>query len=430
MGSASSLGPLKAGAHVVVIGGGPGGTGAALALEKMAREAQRPLRITLFESKVFAGEQHFNQCAGVLSPPIEATLQDSLGVVFPRHLIQREITGYILHTDKRSIYLTSDDAPTYSVRRIQFDNYLLEQARARGIRIFHSRVTDLEFHADQVIVYSDSGNSQADVVVGAFGGDEGTAAVFARATAYRPPQFLSSIVTKVHPVAEMMNGFGSCIHAFLPRMGGIEFGAVTPKGNHLTINIAGENVDTDRMSQFLNSSAVERVVPCLHNPQGERDLAFFKGRFPISQAHAFSGDRYVIVGDAAGLVRPFKGKGVNSALVTGTWAAKTMMTDGVSARAFRQYHVACREITDDLPYGKAMRALTIALSKTGLLDPIIDMAVYDPRLRRALFDAVSAHRSYGSIVKGMLDVRWGVHMLPLLARVAWAQPAKQRESGT
>jgi flavin-dependent dehydrogenase len=409
-GSFQGLGPLDHGARVVVIGGGPGGVGAALALRNLARQMGRAVRLTLFEGKVFAGEQHFNQCVGVLSPPIDRILQDSLGVPFPRHLVQREITGYVLHSDRHAILLESDDPPAYSVRRVQFDDYLLEQARAGGIQVITSRVTDLEFHADRVIVYSESGNSEADVVVGAFGSDDGTAVVFERATDYRAPRFLSSIVTKIHPRSEFMNAFGNHIHAFLPSASGVEFGAVTPKSNHLTMNIAGERVDARMMDDFLRSRAVQSVLPRLDDAQGEHDLAFFKGRFPISQARAFSGDRYVIVGDAAGLVRPFKGKGVNSALLTGTWAARTMLTAGISARAFREYHQACRDITDDLPYGKAMRGVAIGISKWHLLDAVIALAEQDAHLRRALFDAVSAHRTYRAIVRGMLDARWLARM--------------------
>ena len=413
----SSLGPLTDGARVVIVGGGPGGIGAALALKNLARQMHRAIQITVYEGKVFAGEQHFNQCSGVLSPPIEQTLQDGLGVAFPHHLVQREITGYILHSDRRAILLESNDPPSYAMRRVQFDNYLVEQARARNIRIVNGRVTDIEIHADRVIVYSESGNDQADVIIGAFGSDDGSAVIFERATDYRAPRFLTSVVTKLHPREEWMNQFGNHIHAFLPATRGIEFGAVTPKGNHLTINVAGEFVNAQMMDRFLHTPATQAVLPCLDDAQGDQDLRYFKGRFPFSQARAFSGDRYVIVGDAAGLMRPFKGKGVNSALLTGTWAARAMMTAGISARALREYHRACREITDDLPYGKSFRLLTIALCKTQLFDVVITLAAQDARLRRMLFDAVSAHHSYRSIVAKMLDARWLARMTWLLARL-------------
>ncbi len=401
-----ALGPLPDGGRVVIIGAGPGGTGTALALRRLAQEMGRTIQITLFEGKVFAGERHFNQCVGVLSPPIDEMLPNALGVRFPYHLVQREICGYVLHSDTRAILLKSNDPPDRSVRRVHFDAYMLEQARAQGVELVASRVTDLEFHADEVIVYGESGIRKADVVVGAFGADEGTAAVFERTTDYRAPHFMSSIVTKIHPPEEDMSAFGNWIHAFLPSIRRIEFGAVTPKGNHLTINIAGGKIDALAMEAFLASPAVQAVLPRPTEPQQEGDLVFYRGRFPISQARAFTGDRYVIIGDAAGLVRPFKGKGVYSAFLTGLRAAQTIMTAGVSASAWQGYHDACRDITGDMPYGKAMRALAMGLSKTHALDVVIALAQQDPRLRRALFDAVSAHQNYRAIVGEMLDVGW------------------------
>ncbi len=423
-----SLGPLAEGARVVIIGGGPGGVGTALALTNLARQMGRHLDITLFEGKDLEGERHFNQCAGVLSPPIGQILEESLDVPFPRRLVEREITRYVLHTDAASILLESDDPPAYSVRRVHFDHYMFEQARGRGIQINTSRVTDLEFHADRVIVYSESGNCEADVVVGAFGSDDGTARLFERASHYRPPRFLSSIVTKIHPRPEFMNVFGNTIHAFLLSAPGIEFGAVTPKGDHLTINIAGDHIDAPWMERYLHTPAVRSVLPSLDDAQHNDDLTFFKGRFPISPAHAFTGDRYVLVGDGAGLVRPFKGKGVNSALVTGIWAAQTMLRAGISEAAFREYHHAAREIIDDLPYGRAMRLLTRGLSRWRLFDAVIAVAERDARLRHALFDAVSAHRPYRAIIHGLLDPRWMVRATPLLAAVMIHMPGIDRMS--
>ena len=124
---------------------------------------------------------------------------------------------------------------------------------------------DLEFHADSVTVYTESAPVEGDVVVGAFGLDAGSAAMFSRVVAYRPPQALSSVVTKYHPGPEGMAAFGPYIHAFLPAHPRIEFGAITPKGNHLTINIAGRSVDVKLMQAFLSHPMVRAVLPNLEH---------------------------------------------------------------------------------------------------------------------------------------------------------------------
>ena len=410
------LGPLEDGATVVIIGGGPGGASCGIALKRFSQQMGRRVHVVLFEGKTFAGETHYNQCVGVLSPPIIQVLEEDLGVAFPWHLAQRTITGYVLHGDRRQIVLDGPGEPSYALRRILFDDYLLDQARERGVEVVHSRVTDVEIHDEDVTVYSESGMRRADVVVGAFGLDAGTAAALHASTGYRRPPFLDSIVTKVHPDEEMMAAFGDRIHAFLPPWSAVEFGAITPKGNHLTINIAGGRIDRRWMRRFLQAPAVMAVLPRLdfRHPRNPKDLQFFKGRFPIGPAERWYGDRYVMVGDAAGLVRPFKGKGVTSACQTGLWAAQTVLHVGISARAFRESYVpACRDILADLPYGRLMRWLTIAASDLRVLDAVLELAEHDAQLRRALFNAVSAHQTYRRII-------WDTVSLHLLSRLGWA----------
>lgn len=401
----SGLGPLADDGTVIVIGGGPGGTAAALALRQGAQALGRAVRVIVVEGKQFAGEQHHNQCVGVLSPPIAELLESELGVPFPHRLCRGAITEYVLHTPRRELVLEGEGEPSVALRRVQFDAYMLATARERGIEVLCGRVTGLEFHTDRVLIYTEGGPLTANVVVGAFGLDEGTAAIFERAVGYRPPPALSSVVTKYHPGEAGMARFGCRIRAFLPASPRIEFGAITPKGNHLTINIAGDAVDADLMDAFLAYPEVRRVLPNLENAgrYDDNDLRYFKGRFPRGLARHFTGDRFVMVGDAAGLVRAFKGKGVTSAILTGIRAARVILQQGISGRAFETYHAANRDITGDLPYGQAMRRLTILASRFGLLDPLLAAAESDAGLRRALFDAVSAHRPYRTVVREALS---------------------------
>jgi flavin-dependent dehydrogenase len=393
------LGPLSDGASVIIIGGGPGGAACGIALRRLATAMNRSIRVFLYEGKSFATESHYNQCVGVLSPPICSILENDLGIAFPFHLVQRCITGYVLHGERQAISLIREEEPSYAVRRVQFDAYLLDQARMAGVEVIQSRVTDLEFHTDRVMVYSESAPRHADAVVAAFGLDFGSAHILSSPTPYRQPRFLDSIVTKLHPPADYI--FGEHIHAYLPPWPAVEFGAITPKGNHLTVNIAGAKVNANWMDRFLSWGPVQSVLPRVdrHHLTRPADLLFFKGRFPVSIAKGFYGDRYVAIGDAAGLVRAFKGKGVNSACLSGIWAAETMLRQGISRAAFDTDYVrACAETIQDFPYGRAVRRLAVLGAAWHLMDPLITAARKEQILRDALFDAVSGHRTYRSII--------------------------------
>ena len=397
------MGPLRHGTTVAIVGGGPGGVSCGITLKRLSRQLGRAINVILYEGKTFEGKVRYNQCAGVVSPPIRHILRDGLEIPFPDHLVQRVITGYVLHSDTDRVTLDGDGEPSHAVRRVTFDAYLLDQAKRAGVEIIQARVTDIEIHPNRAMVYSDMDNTRADVVVGAFGLDDGTCKLFERATPYRQPGFISSIVTNLHPEQAFIDRFGHHIHAFLPSFRDIEFGAVTPKMNHFTINIAGAAVTATWMDRFLAHPPVTQILPPGFDIE-KAGLDYFKGRFPSSPAHHLYGDRYVTVGDAAGLLRPFKGKGVNAACLAGMRAAETIMKIGISRRAFRAYYEACREVTEDLPYGRALRWLTIHTSRYRLLDPVLELASKDERLRMALFNCVSAHKPFKQIFQETVDL--------------------------
>src|SRR4030065_2961050 len=106
-----------------------------------------------------------------------------------------------------------------------------------------------------------------------------------------------------------------------------------------------------------------------------------------------------MVGDASGLVRAFKGKGVTSAILTGIRAAQVILNHGISGYSFEEYHHVNRDITDDLPIGQAVRLMTILAARLRLVGVAIRAAETDRGLRRALYDAVSAHQSYRHVVR-------------------------------
>ena len=182
------LGPLEDGQTVVVIGGGPGGTSCAITLSRLAKRRNIDLNIVLYEGKDFGKDEQFNPCVGVLSPPIEEILEKDLGIPFPHDLVLEKIPGYYLHSDDEDIKLEGDGEMSCAVHRMLFDNYLIHKAKDAGVKVIHSRVTNIDVEPSGVMVYSEKDNRRADVVVGAFGLDEGACKVFETATRYKTAQ--------------------------------------------------------------------------------------------------------------------------------------------------------------------------------------------------------------------------------------------------
>src|SRR5918911_4096008 len=222
---------------------------------------------------------------------------------------------------------------------------MLDRARELGAQVISSRVTGVEFvrtsKMDEVRVYSESLYERADVLIGAFGLDEGMLSVFEEVTRKngrfeRPSKWLKSYLTTIKATARFQTEkMGHIVHAFLlpPKCPRIEFGAITPKGDHILVNIAGERVSSCDLDQFLQLPAVQALLP----PFDASAINYYEGRFPSAPAARPYGHRYALVGDATGWLRPFKGKGINTAIITGVRAGQTMLEHGVSKRAFENY---------------------------------------------------------------------------------------------
>jgi flavin-dependent dehydrogenase len=392
---------------VIIIGGGPSGTACAIRLRNLAAETGKRLEVLVIEGKDFSCGEHYNQCVGVLSPPLPSLLEEELGVPFPTQLGRARISGYVLHTDREELHI-EDLTPSVALRRVQFDTYMFSKAKETGVAFKSGRVVSLEIKDSGVAVRLEDGSIESDAVVGAFGTDRDTVDVFTRATGYTPPRCLRSVITKIHPGEEALQDFGENIHAFLPRNSQVEFGGITPKGDHLTINIAGRTVGETQMRSFLKLEMVSSVLGRLgiSSAAYEDELPFFNGQFPCGIAEKYYGNRYVLVGDAAGLVRPFKGKGVTSAVTSGIRAANTIFSKGISHEAFAaDYVLANQDIIGDLRYGKIARFLTNAAVRIGMLDPLLRAAVHSSELKEGLYGAVSGHLPYKTVLASVLTPR-------------------------
>jgi flavin-dependent dehydrogenase len=410
------FGPLEDGQTAVIIGGGPGGTSCAITLSRLAKKRNINLNIVLYEGKDFGKDEQFNPCVGVLSPPIEEILEEKLGIPFPHELILEKIPAYYLHSDDEEIKLEGDGAVSCAVHRMLFDNYLLHCAKDAGVKVIHGRVTNMDIGPSGVMVYSEIDNRRADVVVGAFGLDGGACKVFETATRYRAGGYMSTILTKFYPEKEEMEKFGNCIHAFLPSLKGIEFGAITPKVDHLDINIAGSKINWRWMDDFLLMPQVTRVLPSNFAMQ-RHELFYSRWQFPTSPAKNLFGDRYVTVGDAAGIIRAFKGKGVNTACMTGIRAAEVMMDVGISKEAFKDFYNSFSSITRDLPYGKVIRMLAGFSAHYGLFTPMIQLAKEDKKFRTAYFNSVAGSKMFKEIIFETISLQLSWKVVKIL--ISW-----------
>lgn len=257
---------LENGNTLIIIGGGPAGTSCAIHAKTLAVQQNKDLSVILIEPKSFG--IHYNQCVGVLSPHILSLLKD-IGLEFPDNLVQRKIHGYYLNINGEEIYLPAEkhNDIAFAVRRNEFDAFMIDHAVRTGVQVIRGEAITFDYSKNDTenkfTVYCTTGTYRSNFVIGAFGVGNGIAREFYKTFHYRPPRVLQSIITKIHPLDDLYINriFGNNIRAFLPLYRPIEFGAMTPKGNHLTINIAGERISFKDMEHFLNLDEVKKWIP-------------------------------------------------------------------------------------------------------------------------------------------------------------------------
>jgi flavin-dependent dehydrogenase len=413
---------LRDDARVAIIGGGPGGASCALRLLQESRRRGMRLRVLLYEPKQFP-RQH-NPCMGVLAPPTAEILREQLRIEVPAALVKRTIKGYRLHSDANEIELRAPttEEPALMVSRSEFDELLLERARAAGAEVVGDRVTGLEFHPENlehpVRVYSEGESRSADMVVAACGLDDGLLSVLEqvspRARAYeRPRETMHSIIVKL-PCDEryIERRLGGQIHAFLlSDLRRIEFGAITPKQTHVLVNVMGRHVTSLDMEDFLLHRKVRTLLPRFDLQK----LDFYEGHAPVRHAVNVSWDRFVAVGDATGWLRPFKGMGITTAIQTGIAAADVMLERGIDAVALEAYARRTVELTEDQRHGRLLRQFLRFGMDFRMIDGLIELAKTNPDLYAILYAVIDGRGSYRRITHELLRAAllWQVGTLAL-----------------
>ena len=400
---------LRDGSRVAIIGGGPGGASVAIRLLRNARVRGIDLRVAIYEPKQFP--LHHNPCIGVLAPPTAVLLREKLQIDLPAEMIKRTIKGYRLHSDRNEIDLrvpTTED-PALMVSRSEFDHLLLDRAVAEGAQLLNDRVTGLEFHPDNlehpVRVYSEGASRTADMVVAACGLDDGLLSVLEHVSPpqrryRRPREYMHSIIVKL-PCDEryIESRLHGEIHAFLlSDLLRIEFGAITPKLNHVVVNISGRRVRSTDMEDFLLHREVRPLLPRFNLQQ----LNYYEGRAPVRHARHVYWDRFVAVGDATGWLRPFKGMGITTAIQTGSSAADVMMERGIDGVALAAYDLRLRYLTEDHYHGRALRRICRMGMNAGVMDEVIELAKTNQELYTILYDTISGQYSYRRIARDLL----------------------------
>jgi len=121
------------------------------------------------------------------------------------------------------------------------------------------------------------------------------------------------------------------------------------------------------------------------------------------------GPRCLLVGDAAGLVNPLNGEGIQQALLSARWASEIVVAnveaDRFSAEALFAY---AKRVHSELRFDMAVCSLVVQIIRNRTLVPVW-FAFLKAIARRAQTDAAFA-RLAGGILAGMVPAKWALAM--------------------
>ncbi len=418
----NSTGPALAdGSRIGVIGAGPAGSFFSYFCLEMAKRAGLDIRLDLYEPKNFSSPAPHgcNMCGGVVSESLVQTLAAE-GIHLPPAVVQRGIESYKLHMDVGSVRIESPmrekriaavhrglgPRSIKDARWDSFDGYLQKLAIEKGATPIRDRVTEAGWSDGRPRLKTRDGSSATyDLLVVAAGINSPALKLFqGPGSPYRAPLAARTVIFEYYLGEEVVGEvIGHSMHVFLLDLPRIEFAAIIPKGEYVTVCMLGEDIDNKLVASFMDSPEVKACLP----PEllSERSSCICKPRINVRGALRPFGDRILFIGDC-GVTRLYK-DGIGAAYRTGKAAATAAVFQGISAESFeRHFWPVCRSISRDNFYGRLTFAFTRLLRKwrfsRRVLLAMIAREQMDPHrsqnLSRALWDVFTGSAPYREIL--------------------------------
>ncbi len=359
---------LQNGDRVIIAGGGPAGSFAALHLLKLAQQEGIDCSVDIYEPRDFftPGAAHnCKGCAGILSAGALRNIA-SLGLTIPQDVIQSELKVYQVHVagqvttlaqpgaERRiiSVYRGGGPRRHRGLPLTSFDGFLLGHALAAGARHVPERIRKVTWDS-RPVVHTDAGSETADLLVVATGVN--SRSPLDPGFGYQPPSSAVMVQDEIRRPADWPE---DTVAGFFGRPTGLLFGALVPKGEYLNVSLlwagAAHKHPASAKRQFYeaHASTLGAILPlaaesfCGCNP-----------RILTGAARGYYGDRWVAVGDAA--VSHLYKDGIHSAFLTAREAMTAAVAFGIGRGDFdRAYRPTCAQIALDNRFGALLFAAT------------------------------------------------------------------------
>jgi flavin-dependent dehydrogenase len=447
--SSSQTPTLDDGSRVAVMGSGPAGSFVSFFLLEMAERAGLDLEVDIFEPRDFgrAAPHGCNMCGGIISETLVQNLA-SEGINLPGTVVQRGIDSYMLHMDVGSVrietplhekrigavYRGSGPRDIQERKWKSFDLHLQQMALAKGANLISGRVDRVQLEEGHPAVAIKGGELGIyDLLVVAVGANSPALKLFQPLdTGYEPPKTTKTFIREYFLGEELVNQtVGNSMQVFLLDIPRLEFAAIIPKGDYVSVCLLGEDIDSELVDAFLDSPQVKGCLPPDWQPACKSCQC--SPKINVEAAIQPFADRLVFVGDC-GVTRLYK-DGIGAAYKTAKACATTAVFQGIGKDDFEQHFwPVCQAIRRDNAIGKTtfaasrmlqhMRFARRAVLRMTRREQTLDGSRRD--MSQVLWDMFTGSAPYQEILSRTLRPRF-------LTRLGWellTSPVPKREIET
>jgi len=317
-----------------------------------------------------------NHCGGIVHESVVQVLATD-GIILPPTVVQRGIDSHVLHMGVGSVRIATPlqekrigamyrGAGPRGIKERKWeslDGYLLSLAVRRGANVIRGRVNEVSWDDGRPQLKTRDGSLKTyDLVAAAVGVNTAALKLFqGLRIGYEPPRTAKAFVREYYLGEETVESYlGSSVHVILVNIPGLEFAALIPKGDYVTLCMIGDEKDRGFVEALLDSTEVQQRFPPgfdLGQPS-----CHCSPRIAVQGAVQPYGDRIVFIGDC-GVTRFYK-DGIGSAYRAAKSAAVTAVFEGVSAADFkRSYWPVCRALKVDNAIAKVVFAIVRQIQK-------------------------------------------------------------------
>ena len=364
---------------VAVLGGGPGG---AFAAEKLSAAG---LKVTLFDEKL-AWEK---PCGGGLTYKAYREYPFLIDNDTPKRLV----TETVLTTPGTPPVVLKLHEPLLIYSRLDLNRMLLKRAEHAGARIEKARVLEMSRSSGRWRLRTDAGSVDADFCIVATGARNSLRDVGTRLTAADTMPALGYYVAGDQPQIDLQ---------FIPQLEGYIW--VFPRCGHLSVGIAAKNEPASALRKRLEDYMTGKGIHWKGSP-------FYSHLLPSLQSGSWqtnrvTGEGWMAVGDAAGLVDPVTGEGLYYAIRSADLATRALLSEnGGPAGKLQSYHkLLQRDFAADLEIGSRLaRRFFLGRFLLGSVPRrMIEFTRHSPRFCAIMQDLFAGTQSYGTLKRRLL----------------------------